>query len=437
MDSNNKSINLRIIFILLISLVLYSIFLDIFRTFGQNFVKTYFDTEVYRAIAERLGRGTLVELVVPYFLAFIFIIFKTNKKWWKTTVTLFVFILLLIISVKGIATIIYQTGKLISKPSYLMMKRDIDILNSLPLKNKTVLADPITSRFISYNNKDFNLISLEGSHINPTTRRIFNPIFRDEILFHDLLNNKIDYIIVNTAILPLETLNIFVDKPRYFDNICCEFKESNIETRIPDINSLIKLFKRKDFITIKKKIIKEKRQYISYLIDNPLAVYRVNRGAMEISNKEQSLLVPFDFDKSYLSPLFYDYHVKEGGYGAKAVGYNYLYSNVLKVNFDLKINIKKIEISVNKLFPEISTDSTIEIYLVDSEKKDIFKDAFNINFKTNEKIKNKVFEVPTDYKTTKEIYIHVYNDTIDDRYEISKVNITTYQDKSIEISLKE
>lgn len=437
MDSNNKSINLRIIFILLISLVLYSILLDIFRTFGQIFVKTYFDTEVYRAIAERLGRGTLVELVVPYFLAFIIIIFKTNKKWWKTTVTLFVFILLLIISVKGIATIIYQTGKLISKPSYLMMKRDIDILNSLPLKNKTVLADPITSRFISYNNKDFNLISLEGSHINPTTRRIFNPIFRDEILFHDLLNNKIDYIIVNTAILPLETLNIYVDKPRYFENICCDFKESNIETRIPDINSLIKLFKRKDFITIKKKIIKEKRQYISYLYDNPLAVYRVNRDAMEISNKEQSLSVPFDFDKNYLNPLFNDYQVKESGYGAKAVGYNYLYSNVLKVNFDLKINIKKIEISVNKLFPEISTDSTIEIYLVDSEKKDIFKDAFNINFKTNEKIKNKVFEIPTDYKTTKEIYIHVYNDTIDDRYEISKVNITTYQDKSIEINLKE
>lgn len=439
MSSSNKSaLNLKIIFFLLISLVLYSIFFLFFKTFGGHFVKNYFDTEIYRAIAERIWRGALIELVMPFFLAFIFEIFRTNKKWWKITVAFFAFALLLLASVKWTSTAVYQAVKLISKPSYLMMKKDIDFLNSLPLRDRTVLADPITSTFMSYQNEDSNLLASKGSHINPNTRRIFNPIFKDDILFYDLLNNKIDYIIVNTTILPLETLNIFDGKPKYFDKFCCEFNENDIERIFPDINSLIKLFKRKDFISMKKKIIKEKQQYINYLLYNPLAVYRVNRDAMEIVNKEQSLSVPFDFNKSYLKPLFNDYLIKASVYGAKAAGYNYLYSNVLKVNFDLQMNIKKIEVSVEKIFPKISTDATIEIYLVGRDEKDVFKDVFYINFRMNEKIKNKVFEFyeDHDHKVVKEIYVYVYNDIIDDRYKISKVNITTDQDKSVEISLK-
>lgn len=427
MPSSTKGLNSsKIIYLFAVALLFYVIVLNLLADYLRNYIDTHIVSSIIRALLQRLFRGNLTELVLPLFLGIsCAFLLKREKMWIRRCIVFLSAILLVLVSVRAIADITFQTVKIIWKPSYLIMKRDVELLNSLSFGDSMVLTDPVTSMFMSYKSNDLKLVPFQSLNFYANTFRIFNPIFNDKLLYQDLRDYKVDYIILNTSILPEETMKKFNENERYLENIYIINKTKMSSMDIAD--NLVSLFKRKDFGTVKNVIQGKYKEFIRGLFKMPIYVYKVKRDIMP-SYQNDKEKVPFDFKKDYLYPYF-DYYQSNLD-SMQAYGYHYLGSDVLKINFQDKINIEKIEFDIFKISPVIGSSIKVEVFLTNIGEKVVSKKDGNLNF--NDKVsKKKITFDLLQAEHIKTIYLYVYGSTIDDRFDILRFTITTNEDKTI------
>jgi hypothetical protein len=143
------------------------------------------------------------------------------------------------------------------------------------------------------------------------------------------------------------------------------------------------------------------------------------------NDKEKVL---FDFNKDYLYPYF-DYYQSDLD-SMQAYGYHYLGSDVLKINFQDKINIEKIEFDILKISPVIGSSIKVGVFLTNIGEKVVSNKGENLNFNDEVSKKKITFDL-LQAEHIKTVYLYVYGSTIDDRFDILRFTITTDEDKAI------
>lgn len=423
MSSSTKGLNSsKIIYLFAVALLFYVIVLNLLSDYLRNYIDTHIVSSIIRALLQRLYRGNLTELVLPLFLGIsCAFLFKREKMWIRRCIVFLSATLLVLVSVRAIADITFQTIKIILKPSYLIMKRDVELLSSLSFGDSMVLTDPVTSMFMSYKGNDLKLVTFQSLSFHADTYRIFNPIFNDKLLYQDLKDYKVDYIILNTAILPEETMKKFNENERYLENIYIINKTKMSSMDIAD--NLVSLFKRKDFGTVKNVIQGKYKEILRGLFKRPIYVYKVKRDIIS-SYQNDKAKIPFDFKKDYLVPYF-DYYQSDLD-NMQAYGYHYLGSDVLKIDFQDRINIKRIEFDISQITPG---SIKIEVFL-DNRGKVVSKEGSRLIFSDNDFKRKEIFDF-LQADNIKTIYLSVYGSVIDDRLDILRFTITTDKDKAI------
>ncbi len=407
--------------------------LILFGRYVYDFLPSKYNTETVRAIIDRIGRGTLVELVMPFFMAIVCTLLITNRKIWLERFVFFIVLLLsIIIVVKGVTEISYQTIKTILKPSYLWMQKDIKFLNSYPFDNgSNVFVDQVTGTFMSFENKRFNIISDKRTFLNIEDNRIFNPIFNDAILSRDIIRRDIHYIILNTQILPLSTLKKFDNKPEYFKKIYQKHKKKPENS---NLNNLLNQYREKNFIAIKDAIIRNYKSYIRALVEHNLVIYRVNKAAIKTESNDKIVDNPFNFKKKYLDTGLKHYRLLDDNMRVKEIsGFNYLNSNVVMIDFLYPLDIKEMSFRILQVFPVLDSIARTQVFLINKKNKDISLIKKELVFR--EDIKSKTITIRNGYHNVKAVYFYVYGKYIDDRYNVSRFKIKVSNNECINAAL--
>lgn len=427
----------RVAYLFLLCLILYSGILFLFSEYVYALIPLGYNTEAVRGIIDRIGRGTLIELVVPVFIAIVGTLFiDSNRALMKRLFFLIALVLLTLVIGRGIADIGYQAVKTLLKPSYFLMKKEIDFLNSYPFKRDSrILIDPITGTFMSLkDSKGFNLISDKAAFFNQNDARIFNPIFNDALLFQDILRRDIDYIVVNTWILPFSTLKKFDRKPQLFKKIY-QKESSSEKPEYFDLNNLLYLYRKRDFVSLKNFLVENYRLFVQSLIEGDgLVIYRVNKPAIrEALTAPEIIQYPFIFREGYISDGLVSYRFDNGRVAKEIAGYDYLNSDVIMVDFHNPTNLKEVNFEIWRVFPVIASTARFQLLLFDEKDRNIELTEGRLEFKENETSGTITFK--GGYNSVKTIYLHIYGDAIDDKYRVSKCTITMDNNKYVKCSM--
>lgn len=428
----------RVAYLFLLCLILYSGILFLFGEYVYALIPPGYNTEAVRSIIDRIGRGTLLELVVPVFIAIVGTLFiDSNRILIKRLFFLIALVLLTLVISRGIADIGNQAVKTLLKPSYFLMKKEIDFLNSYPFKRGSrVFIDPVTGTFMSLkDSRGFNLISDKVAFFNQNDARIFNPIFNDALLFQDILRRDIDYIVVNTWILPFSTLKKFDRKPQLFKKIY-QKESSSEKPEYFDLNNLLYLYRKKDFITLRETIVEGYGLFVQNLMEGyGLVIYHVNRPAMrEASGAHEIILHPFSFREGYIDDELVHYLFDNGKMVKEIVGYDYLNSDVVMIDFHKPLNIKEVNFELWRVFPVIASTARFQFFLFDKEDRNIEIIDGRLEFKEKKAIGTIAFK--GGYNSVKTIYLYVYGDAIDDKYRLDRCTITMDNNEYVKCSMR-
>lgn len=429
----------RIAYLFLLCLILYSGILSLFSKYVYALIPPDYNTEAVRSIVDRIGRGTLIEMVIPVFAAMVgMLLMSVGRTFMRKVVFFIVLVLLTLVVGKGMADIGYQTVKTLLKPSYFLMQKEVNFLNLYPFeRGSRIFIDPVTGTFISFkdNNKRFDLISDKATFFNQNDSRIFNPIFNDVLLFQDILKRDIDYIVVNTWILPLSTLKKFDRKPQLFKKLYQKEGSSN-EPEFFDLNNLLYLYRKKDFISLRETLLEGYRLFVQNVMEGyGLVIYRVNKPAIrEASSAPEIIRHPFSFREGYIGDELVHYTFDNGRAVKEIAGYDYLNSDVIMIDFKSPFNLKEVNFEILRVFPVTDSTARFQLFLFDKEDKNIEIMEGRLEFKENKTSGAITFK--DGYHSVKTIYLHVYGETIDDKYRVGRCTIIMDNNEYVKCSMK-